>query len=162
MKAWAAAGDPFMAKLDRIEQFCRAILDAASMPHDRMALLAGPPADRYDAREGYAMRALNSLCHLREALGRSDARVAADFAFDLGALLAESAMKEIADQAFKSELGRAKVRAKRSNRDAEIRRRFAEITANGIPRKAALHDLETETGLKARQLREIIKPAHKK
>lgn len=168
LKAWADAGDPFMGRLADIEAGCKRILDGASLEHDTMALLAGPAHQEQadDSPAGYALRALNRLRLLRQALDAGEARMAADLAFDLGALLAEASMKPEADRAFRSAIGR-KAAAKTGDtyckaRDAEVVKLYTAAIANGLPRKAVLADLTKKFSIGDRQLRQIVPPARQK
>lgn len=163
LSAGINTGDPFRNKLHRIENFCKAILDAASVEYDPKSRMIRPEVSERDSSLGYALRALDTIHSLHRFIERSEARNAADIAFDLGALLSEWGMKPLADQGFKIDMGRAKgkdvVRKRNAERDSDIRRDFAAMVAQGLPRKAAIEDLMEKTGLKNRQLRAILPPA---
>jgi hypothetical protein len=145
MKAFADTGDPFLAKLERIESVCRTILQAASIPCDSAAVLKGPRAGEEDTPEGYALRALGRLRHLRQFLASGNAMNAADFAFDLGVLLAEAGMKLMADDGFRS--GVQKQRAIRNKtkvtaaKKAAIKAEAEQMIASGMKRKTVVTEL---------------------
>lgn len=166
LRAWADAGDPFLAKLDRIEGICKSILDAASIAHDAEALLAGPRKREEDTREGYSLRALMRLQLLRQMLERGDVKLAADLALDLGMLMAEAGLKPLADQAFKSAIGRTKVSrnktGKNHDRNAAIHRHFVAEMAKGRLRHRVITEIAKERDLEYDTVRKILDRAIRK
>ncbi len=167
-KAWCDAGDPFLAKLDRIEAHCRAKLQEVGITCDGSALLIGPRKGEEDTPDGYAIRAFNLLRLLRRFMDPENAntRIAADLAFDLGALLAEAGLKPEADIAFRSGVGRRKAArdpdTKRRLRNSQIIEAYHKAAAHGTPRKRLIAKLEEEFSLSERQIRQIIPSARRK
>jgi len=159
MRALAAEGDLFTAKLNRIESFCNAHLAAASIIYDPASTSPSPRTSDPDSAAGYALRILDRLHMLRRNLERGDARHAADIAFDLGALITEANMKRRADRGFTDERGRMNKSNNLSPRNAEIRKSYAEMIASGLNRKAALDDLATAHDLDSRHIERIIAAA---
>lgn len=164
--ARADIGDPLTADLAEIEQACIRILDAASVPYDIEVLLAEPQIGEKRSREDYALRILSRLHLLRKFIGTGNARIAADYALELGYLLNEARLGPLALKAASSAWGRTKSKNKRqrgnASRNATIRKDYEVMMSDGNPRKAVLADLCKKFGLSVRTLCTIIPRARGK